>query len=992
MFGTTGNIPLGTVRVAGKLLFYGGFYATRAPNAAGKGLFGGKATEYNYFADVQIAVGCGLFNSACAALINVWDQSGKLFNLSTSFNFTIPGGGGSVSPPAVGQPPIQFDLGVSAQGTYSYGINDYGSGGPRTLSGNQLVPFTKVGGSPGALQYSFNPATSTYTFSAADAGKIVTIIYTSVFSLYYYVETQAAQIPSVGPFTISPNNQTYFAQDQGVTFYSVTDGNVPGVKVGGTPSAHYQYSVSSGFGGGVYTFYSGDAGKFVYIQYEYTSNNPNVTNQSKLNLFFSPGQKGQSVWSYMQSKYPSQALGYTGIAWVGANPMALGTGGSLPSYNYEISGLFIPPGGGLDANPLDALKGLLTDPLIGIRFPSVNLDAWTSAYNYVGAVGYYISKNIDTQASLAEIFEPILQAGNMAPVWSNGLLKIIPYGDSSVAGNGLLYTPPGPAATLTWDDLLPINGNGEGGKTVNQSPIQYTTRAPQDCWNYVQAQYTNRLNDYNSEPLNEQNDAFISKYGQRIEEIQTWDWITSNQVAAWALRMRLNRQCYLRETQRFALSYRFARLEVMDMVVLPTGETVRITQIQDDPSGRLNIEAEQWGYGSSTATIYPKQSPNSYQPNFSQAVPGNSIPIFVPNTLPQAVGVQNKLQIAATGQNPNWGGCKVYVSLDGNTYSPIGVINATGLIGVLSAALPLTLDPDTSDTLSVDLNLGLAANVGGATLVSVTRPQADAYVSLCAIVDQVSNNVELISYQTATLTGTARYNLGTYMRRGVYGTTVAAHTIGAFFAYLGPSYQFLDYQYPPQSATSIFFVKLQSFNLSGGQVQDLATCKVWAIPVGFSGGFIQETYVPSAWTPTTSSGGATVTNPSNAWDKNFGSAAVFDSPAGALEQGYFSGFPNFVTTQPMTLYVAYQNASIAAGPPYNNVATLLSANWAPHTGGYFFANPRTDTPTVLQPAQGIVSLNIPVGINLNAVQVLITNGGVVSTQDCHFEILEIWIQ
>src|ERR1035437_7267896 len=52
VYATCAPIVFGTCRVHAKLLFYGGFYATKAPNSGGKGLFGGKATEYIYYADV----------------------------------------------------------------------------------------------------------------------------------------------------------------------------------------------------------------------------------------------------------------------------------------------------------------------------------------------------------------------------------------------------------------------------------------------------------------------------------------------------------------------------------------------------------------------------------------------------------------------------------------------------------------------------------------------------------------------------------------------------------------------------------------------------------------------------------------------------------------------------------------------------------------------------------------------------------------------------
>ncbi len=93
VFGTTAPIIIGTRRVAGKLLFYGGFYATKAPGQ-GKGMGAGKGSQqYDYYADMQLALASGSAGGGCQGILNVWDQQGKLANQSGSFSYTIPSGG-----------------------------------------------------------------------------------------------------------------------------------------------------------------------------------------------------------------------------------------------------------------------------------------------------------------------------------------------------------------------------------------------------------------------------------------------------------------------------------------------------------------------------------------------------------------------------------------------------------------------------------------------------------------------------------------------------------------------------------------------------------------------------------------------------------------------------------------------------------------------------------------------------------------------------------
>jgi hypothetical protein len=989
VFGTTAPIIIGTRRVAPKLIFYGGFYATKAPGP-GKGIGGGKGSQqYDYYADMLGALASGSAGGGCVGILNVWDQQGKLQNQSGTFAYTIPSGGGSITPVSGAAAPIQQDLGVSKSVAYSVVATDYGSGGSQTLTGTQSVALQKVTGTPGAGQYSFNASTGSYGFSAADAGAQVTISYSSVYSLYYFETTQAAEVPLSSPYKVSTNNQQYF--------YS--DGGVVRVDTGATLVRGTDYTES----GGVYTFSAALAGVYVYITYTFTSSDSSITNTSTLNITFFGGTLGQSPWSYMQSKYPGSAFGYTGLCYFGANPMALGMAATMPAYNYEVMGLCIFPGGGLDAHFCDGFRLLLSDAFLGVGFPSANIDAWTSCYAYWAANGYLGSIALDTQTSVADAFSKVIETGNVAPVWSAGLLKLIPYGDATCVGNGYTYTPPSPVVTLNWNDLLPPTEE-EAGQTGSEDVIQWSRRAPQDSWNYVQAQWCNRQNDYNNELINEQNDAFIHDYGPRIESPQNWDWITTEAAAAWALGIRLKRQCYLPNTGKIWLPFRFSYLEPMDLVVLPTGETIRITQVDDDPEGRMAIEMEQWTYGSSSVTTYPKQQPSSFQPGFSTALPGDALPIVVQNTQAQSA-VPYLVQIAATGQNSNWGGADVDISLDGENWTQIGTVTAPSAIGLLTAALPATPDPDMTDTLSVDLSL----SQGSEELTSVSQLLADKFSTLCAIVDQGGESSELISYETAALASAARYNL-TYLRRGVYSTAPLAHSVGAYFAYLGPQYQFATYQYNAALMGHIFFVRMRSFNLAGKQLQDPSQVQVHPFMFGFNLGQKGDIYFPSNSNPS-ATGTGTYTTPDNAFNGEFTSAAIFDAgPVTGVSNAFgdYQGFPAITLSYPSTLYVSYRNLagvmqlpSGSINPEGGQASVIVSLNGVPVGNSWQII--QTAVPAfpgyAVSPAQGTVTVAIPAGTNLSQLLVQVGAQNNVATFPApsgmvagHIEVLQIWIQ
>ncbi|MGQ0446148.1 MAG: phage tail protein [Beijerinckiaceae bacterium] len=164
--------------------------------------------------------------------------------------------------------------------------------------------------------------------------------------------------------------------------------------------------------------------------------------------------------------------------------------------------------------------------------------------------------------------------------------------------------------------------------------------------------------------------------------------------------------------------------------------------------------------------------------------------------------------------DPNWGGAFVWISTNGATYGQIGTVAAPARQGVLTAALaaPPGSNPDNTNTLSVSLI------ESGGTLAGGTALDAQNGVTLC-LVDN-----ELLSYQTAALTGTNAYNLTT-LYRGLHGTKPAAHSNGAPFARIDGA--IFKYTLPSAYIGVPLFLKFQSFNIFGRSVEDLSVCTVY---------------------------------------------------------------------------------------------------------------------------------------------------------------------
>src|SRR6185312_4688801 len=95
-----------------------------------------------------------------------------------------------------------------------------------------------------------------------------------------------------------------------------------------------------------------------------------------------------------------------------------------------------------------------------------------------------------------------LDVTNAAAVWSEGLLKIIPYGDTTAVGNGATFIPnTSPIYDLTTSDLL--------------TPVVIKRPSVADVMNSVSVEFCNRANDYNIEIAEDKDEAMIALYGLR---------------------------------------------------------------------------------------------------------------------------------------------------------------------------------------------------------------------------------------------------------------------------------------------------------------------------------------------------------------------------------------------------------------------------------------------------------------------------------------------
>jgi hypothetical protein len=758
---------------------------------------------------------------------------------------------------------MSANQGVGILQAYAGTFADLGSGGTN-LSGSHVVPLVQVafGATLGPGEYSIDP-TNAYHFSPADVGQTVTINYS--YALNIIKQQQKDLIPST--LSIQVGGTLPFSADGGVSFYTGLNDGHAFTRVSGTPTASGTYSVS-GSAPATYHFAAADIAKEILITFKLdnTSTLPNGTAWSVIFTLFT-GEHGQAAWSLLESNFPGAALGYTGIAYAAYGPMDLGYGAQIQQNIYEVLTADAWGGGITDCNPVQCILRVLTDKVWGlgkgtVPFPVSAIDIASfgapkatgaaiqdsTASSWFAANGFFISPVIDKQDTAASLMSRWLEAGQCAAFMSEGLLKLVSYGDTSTAGNGAIWVAPSSFAVALDDTCFLPKGAGEDPVKIS-TPTDYMS-----AWNTVQVSWNNRANQYAPEITPESDPASINRYGERIEDPQTWDFITTLPSAVFAASMRVKRNAYARNQYEFSLPYRYSYLEPMDVVPITTSSVwaaetnnqnlavvnlpVRITRVVDNPDGTLEITAEDYPFGVHQPTVYNKALAAAVaQPN-KYADPGNSEVVLFEATSRLTGFAGNQIWIGALGANSDWGSCNVYASMDGDKYLQIGTIESAARLGVLGAAFASGAATDTTNTLIVDL----VQNSGA--LDSGTTADADADNTLCFV------DGELISYSACAVTGVDRCTAGTYIRRGRMGSAIAGHAAGTLFMRLDNTV--FKFTYDPSWAGKTIHLKFQSVNVYGNSAQDLSTLTAvsFTIPglnpgtVDAASGLVTSGYMP----------------------------------------------------------------------------------------------------------------------------------------------------
>lgn len=549
---------------------------------------------------------------------------------------------------------------------------------------------------------------------------------------------------------------------------------------------------------------------------------------SQLRLNLAKGGDEQPTWTHLQQpKHQAQAINYSGTAYIYSPNYELTKSAQIYSHNFEVIGKMGYSSSIPDANPSEIIRDMLTNQNYGCGFPVENLGD-TSVYGvYCRAAGIFLSPVYSEQTEAQQNISELLEQTNSAAVFSQGRLKIVPYGDVKLSGNGAAYVPNlTPVYDLTDDDFI-VSGA--------EDPLRVERKTNADAYNQIQVEYLDRANDYNIAVAEVKDQANIEQYGLRPKDAVKMHGICDAKVANHVAQLLLQRALYVRNEYEFKLGWKYCLLEPMDLVTL-TDEglgldktPVRIIEIEEDEEGVLTVKAEDFPMGAATATAYPTQPSLGYSADYNKS-PGNAHAPVVFEAPLQLTGGEPQIWMATAGGDM-WGGAEVWISTDGDSYTRIGATNKKARFGSLSAPLASGAVFDRANTLNVEISAGQMT--GG------TEQDSRDLLTLCYV------DGEFLAYETAELKGVGRYTLGN-LTRGAYGSSIDRHSAGSQFVRIDEA--MFKYAVPANWVGRTVWVKLVSFNVFGSGAQELAEVPAYSYTIkGAPLGQIQNLRLTSSW-------------------------------------------------------------------------------------------------------------------------------------------------
>ena len=312
----------------------------------------------------------------------------------------------------------------------------------------------------------------------------------------------------------------------------------------------------------------------------------------KLFTFSKKGTYPQLNWGFLDSQHPTEALAYNGTALVAASGYALSSSATLGNHSIEVSGRCLSAvdtdQNYTDAHVRDVIIDFLTNPhygAIAAETKVLSLDT-DRMHSYCQAGGILISPLLSSKKPAHEYLAQWATVANSGIVWSEGMLKIIPYADESFTGNGVTFYADTTIRYAFDDDNV-------------AEPIKPIRKKPIDCFNSLPFECLDRSNDYNKFSESAKDQASIEQFGLRPASSLVLDCICLPGIAIQVAHTQLLRGLYIRNEYTIVGCVVADLLEPLDFITLTdtdlgmTAVRCRIKSIDDDQEGTLTITAEE---------------------------------------------------------------------------------------------------------------------------------------------------------------------------------------------------------------------------------------------------------------------------------------------------------------------------------------------------------------------------------------------------------------
>jgi hypothetical protein len=386
-------------------------------------------------------------------------------------------------------------------------------------------------------------------------------------------------------------------------------------------------------------------------------------------LSLANGASTQTPWAYLTSFYPSHALSYRGIAYAYAQDYDLGDTATLANHGFEVDfAIQLDHAGGVyDADPKEIISDFLTNAAYGVPGWTSSLLGDLSDYSlYCRANNLLLSPVVDQQIQGAEFLRRILDETNSDCFWSEGVLKIKPFGDASATAHGVTWNP----------DLTPIYDLSDDDFEDDEIVLELVDQI--DAKNYVSVEFLDRSNEYNTALTTAYDLDDVVTFGRRQMDPLEWHDICDAGIARLAAQLKLQRVLFVNGKAHFDLPMDFIGLEPMDYVTLSTDSDelqldrllVMLEQIDEDEDGEdvLHLSAELVPGHTASAALYASHIASGFRPDL-EADPGNVATPILFNAPTSLAPNGFEAWAAVCGVNAEWGGAFVWVSFDGTNYN-----------------------------------------------------------------------------------------------------------------------------------------------------------------------------------------------------------------------------------------------------------------------------------------------------------------------------------